>query len=419
MSQEIDSVYKQVAFDNHRIKKMDTQSVCFLGGARYARPLDITSNRKFKALKSLGELFVIGFSGELRPRRFTEHAHFYLLPDLPGPVLRYLEIFVLGPVLVVWLVLRNRIGVIVTQSPYEGFVAALTKKLLSWVGYRVVLVVETHGDFEESLFMQRRVVLPGLYRFLMRFTARVALKHADVFRTISNTTRQQLESWMPGKPIVQFPAWTDMGVFLDAGMNNDVRAHDILFTGVLIPRKGVHHLIDAFDRVAKDVSQARLVIIGQEENETYAAELKKRVDQFGLTERVLFLPQMPQADLAIWMSKARVFVLPSISEGLGRVVFEAMASGAPVIGSHVGGIPDMIEDGVTGFLVPPGDELSLAEKIHWLLENPLEAQAMGKRARVAAEQIFSTETYIGGYRELFAIARGLLADEGQHAHSTV
>ncbi len=397
-----------------------SSKVCFLGGARYSSPLDATNEKKFRSIKSLGEIFVIGFSGELGPRWFTEHAKFYLLPTLRFAPFRYAEMLLLGVPLALWVVARHGVQVLVAQSPYEGFAAALAKKICHWFGHKVVLIVESHGDFEESLFMQRRVLLPRLYRSLMRRAAHFAIKHADVFRTISDSTRRQLENWMPGRPIVQFPAWTDMDAFLAAGVNEDIRSPDILYTGVLIPRKGVHHLIDAFAHVAKDFLQTRLLLVGHEENKTYAAELKEQVKRLGVDGRVQFIGAMSQAELATWMRRASVFVLPSVSEGLGRVVFEAMASGTPVIGSSVGGIPDMIEDGVTGFLVPPGDALSLAEKIHWLLENPLEAQAMGKRARVAAEQIFSTETYMGGYRELFAIARGLLADEGsQHAHSTV
>ena len=315
-------------------------------------------------MKSLGEIFVIGFSGELRPRWFTEHAKFYLLPTLPFAPFRYAEMLLLGLPLALWLITRHGVQALVAQSPYEGFAAAVAKKLAGLCGHRVVLIVETHGDFEESVFMQRRVLLPRLYRFLMRLTVNFALKHADVFRTISDSTRRQLENWMRGKPIVQFPTWTDMEVFLDKGRSQKgtLGSHEVLYSGVLIPRKGIDHLIDAFAQVAKDFSAPRLVIVGHADNKDYAANLKKQVEQFRLSDRVQFLPHLPQSDLARRMSRAHVFVLPSLSEGLGRVVFEAMASGLPVIGSDVGGIPDMIENGVTGFLVPPGDGAFLAEK---------------------------------------------------------
>ena len=129
--------------------------VVFVGGARYTRPLDATSKKKFEAMSSLAEVFVIGFSHDLGPRRFVQHACFYLLPKLPLPILRYAELSMFGPLLVLWLIFRHGVQVIVAQSPYEGVCAALAKKIAGWFGYRVALVVETHGDFEESLFMQR------------------------------------------------------------------------------------------------------------------------------------------------------------------------------------------------------------------------------------------------------------------------
>lgn len=385
---------------NGRIK------ACFIGGARYGQPLDTTSAKKFAALTTLSELFVIGFSQDLSPRRFTEQAHFYLLPKLPLPLLRYAEMFLLTPFLALWLIMRHGVDVLVAQSPYEGFAAAWAKKLAGWLGQCVALVVESHGDFEASLFLQRRIILPRLYRFLMRQVAGFSLKHADVLRVISQSMKEQLERRSPGKPIVQFPTWTDIDVFLQAGLSSENHSlQDILYAGVLIPLKGVHHLINAFTSIAKDFPQARLVVVGSEENGSYAADLKDQVARYGLGGRVQFLEEIPQANLAKRMRSACVFVLPSTSEGLGRVVVEAMAAGTPVIGSDVGGIPEMVKDGVTGFLVPPGDEITLAERLRWVLEHPEETCEMGCRARTFASTFFSTEMYVEGYRQILGASQ--------------
>ena len=142
--------------------------ICFLSSTRYCFPLDRTSEKKFQAVKSLGDLFVIGFSPDLSPRKFSEHAHFYLLPKLPVAVMRYAEMFLLGSALAFWLVIRHKVQVLIAQSPHEGFAGALAKTVAVWLGYKVVLVVESHGDFEESLFLQRRVLLPGFYQQLRR-----------------------------------------------------------------------------------------------------------------------------------------------------------------------------------------------------------------------------------------------------------
>jgi glycosyltransferase involved in cell wall biosynthesis len=393
--------------------------VCFIGGARYSDPLDATSEKKFRAMKSLAELFVIGFSRDFRPRKFTEHARFYLLPQFPLPFLRYLELLVVGQGLLFWLVVRRGIKLVVSQSPYEGFIAASAIKFAGYFGYKARLVIEVHGDFEESLFLQRKVRFPGLYRFLMNHLARCSIQNADLLRTISNSTKQKLSQWSSGKEIVQFPAWTDIGVFLRAGRQcHDRSRENILYAGVLTPLKGVHHLIGGFFEIADDFPNAQLFIIGKEENKTYAAELRKQVHELGLAGRVRFLESMPQSDLAVWMAKASVLVLPSTSEGLGRVIIEAMATGTPVIGSRVGGIPELVADGARGFLIPPGDESALAEKIRWVLRNPEEARVLGECARVFAEQLFSTESYLKGYAEIFEVAQGRI-ERREHATSTV
>ena len=389
----------------------------FLGGARYCRPLEPTMEKKFRAMASLGEIFIVGFSTGLRPEIFNEHATFYLLPKLPIAALRYLELFVLGQLLTHWMILRHRVQMVVAQSPYEGFVAALAIKSASWLGYKVGLAVEVHGDFEESLFLYRRVRVPSLYRFIMSGVARYAIERADVLRAISDFTTEQLKRWAPQKPIVQFSAWTDIETFLARGRERKPELpNTVLYAGVLTPLKGVHHLINAFGLISAQFANARLVIAGAEQNRDYAVDLRKKVADLNLGHRVAFAGPLSQSELAQCMAGASVLVLPSNSEGFGRVVLEAMATGTPVIGSRVGGIPELIEDGHRGFLVPPGDERGLAQKIGWVFENRDQAEAMGQAAQAFAAQRFSTARYLHGYREIFTIAEQR-SEQREHATS--
>jgi glycosyltransferase involved in cell wall biosynthesis len=396
-----------------------SSKACFLGGARYSRPLDPTTEKKFRVMSSLGEIFIVGFSSNLKPQIYTEHVHFYLLPQLPLPILRYIELFVFGHCLLFWLIVRRGIQVVVAQSPYEGFVAALAIKFAAWFGYKVGLAVEVHGDFEESLFLYRRIRFRALHRFLMKQAALYSLAQADVLRAISSSTTSQLKRWAPQTTIVEFPAWTDFDTFFRSGAHrgND-SANTILFVGMVTPLKGIHYLINAFSLIAEVFRRYQLLIIGKEVNVDYAADLRRQISKLGLENRVRLMGHMSQAELAFRMSEAAVLVLPSISEGLGRVVIEAMATGTPVIGSRVGGIPELISDGVNGFLIAPGDEKSLAEKIRILLENRVAARAMGASGRSFAVQLFSTESYVKGYRRIFEIATPTLP-RGEHAPSTV
>jgi glycosyltransferase involved in cell wall biosynthesis len=382
--------------------------VCFLGSSRYSEPLDPTSEKKFRLLKELGQLFVVSFHHHLCPRRFTEHASFYLLPDLPLPLLRYVEMFVLGPLLALWLIFRHGVQILVAQGPHEGFAAAVAKKIANFFGSKTVLIIESHGDFEVSLFLQRRIFLPRVYSFLMKHAASFALVHADMLRAVSHSTRQQLESWAPAKPMRQFPTWTDIEVFLACSDDEPKAAgRDILYAGVLVHRKGVHHLINAFAKVAEGFPQAHLLIIGKEDNKTYAIGLKRQVQQLGLGHRVEFLGALSQPELAKRMRKACVFVLPSYSEGLPRVVFEAMAVGIPVIASAVSGIPEIIENGLSGFLVEPGNESKLAESLQWIICHPQESLEIGKRAQKFARRFVSAESYVSNYKKTFDEALSL------------
>jgi len=373
-----------------------------VGGTRYSYPLDETSAKKFQALKRIGENFVIGFSTDTKARHFVEHARFYLLPQSRLPTVRYLTFFAVSPIVIVWLVRKYGIGILVAQSPYEGFAAAWAKNITRILfRKKVVLIVESHGDFEKNLFLQRRIRFRSIYQFLMKAISTFSLRRADSLRAVSQATKEQLEKWTTGKPIVKFPAWTDIEVFQNAGSSVRHKTEKfILYVGVLIPLKGVHFLLESFARIANEIKGTKLVLIGKANDGDYAETLMKRTASLGLGQRVTFMDTMPQSELAEFMARAQVLVLPSLSEALGRVLLEAMACGTPVIGSAVGGIPEIIQEGETGFLIPPGDVGSLAGRLKWILEHPHEATQIGERARKFAGEFFSQELYIKNYSDL-------------------
>ncbi len=379
---------------------------CWIGGARYSCPLDKTSAKKFQALKGIGENFVIGFSTDTKARHFVEHAHFYLLPQSRFPSLRYLTLSLVSPIVILWLVRKYGIGILIAQSPYEGFAAAWAK-IATRILFRkkVILIVESHGDFERNLFLQRRIRFPSVYRFLMKAIATFSLRRADSLRAISDATQEQLEKWTGRKAIVKFPTWTDIEVFQNAGSSVRHKTERfILYVGVLIPLKGVHFLLESFARISNEIKDTKLVLIGKANDGGYAESLVKLTARLGLDQRVTFMGAMPQAELAELMARAQVLVLPSLSEGLGRVLLEAMACGTPVIGSAVGGIPEIIQEGETGFLIPPGDVGALAGRLKWILEHPHEARQLGERARKFAQDFFSEDLYLQGYKNLFTQA---------------
>lgn len=376
--------------------------VCFIGGTRYSVPLDSTVARKFAVLADICEAFVVAFSANGTFRRAREPAVFYLMPARDLVVLRYATMVVLGTALGVWCVVRHGARIIVAQSPLEGAVGLLVKVLARLLGTRVLLITENHGDFESSVFLQRRIGTAGLYRWAIPRVASLVLHRSDLGRAVSTSTRAQLQRLAPALPVIQFVTWSDSDVFFAAQRDSAPSSTlEILFVGALIPRKGVDVLIEAFRSVLVRCPAARLAIVGRAANGHYAAGLRASVMALGLESRVLFVGELSQEGVARRMAAATLFVLPTYSEGLPRVILEAMAVGTPVVATRTSGIPDVVEEGVTGLLVEPGDAEALGDRLVWALEHRREMEAMAVTARRRAAAIFSARVYREGYREMF------------------
>jgi glycosyltransferase involved in cell wall biosynthesis len=377
------------------------RKVCWIGGTRYTNPLNPTLDAKWHAIQSLGiTIFIVGFANGLRPRTFTQNAHFYLLPQLPTSILRYVELFFFIPPLLLWLIFRHGVTVIIAQSPFEGVAGALAKQIAGIMGRRIALAIESHADFEVAVFEQRRVTFASVYRWFMNRAARYSLRHANALRAVSGSTRQQLETWIPGTPVIQFMTWFDFDAFGTVTREQPLsQSWDLVCAAVLIPRKGQHILIDAFAQVADEFPTAKVWLVGKPENLEYAAQLQEKVKRLGLTDRVIFVGAVSQAELAQHMAKARALVLDSLSEGLPRVVVEAMNGGLIAIASRVSGTPEVIEDGVTGYLIPPDDVPALVVALRKMYLNS-EIDAMGEWAQAFARQFYSRAAYVDGYRRL-------------------
>jgi glycosyltransferase involved in cell wall biosynthesis len=109
-----------------------------------------------------------------------------------------------------------------------------------------------------------------------------------------------------------------------------------------------------------------------------------------------------QEKSSVYYHQASAVVIPSVwPEPFGMVGLEAMSYAKPVVAFHVGGIPEWLEDGVTGFLVPPGDVKGMAGKINLLLQNPKTAQEMGFRGREGVKEQFAADRYVAGLMETY------------------
>jgi len=155
------------------------------------------------------------------------------------------------------------------------------------------------------------------------------------------------------------------------------------------PGKGHSVLISAMGELLNMHPNLRLICLGEGEGES---DVRRACDEFGVTARVRLAGFQP--NVSEWLAAADINVLPSFYEGFPLTVLEAMASGLPSVATNVGGIPEAIEDGISGILVPPGDPAKLANALSFLLRNTHVREAMGKAAHLRANRWFGIEKQV-------------------------
>ncbi|MGB9467390.1 MAG: glycosyltransferase family 4 protein [Candidatus Acidiferrum sp.] len=161
--------------------------------------------------------------------------------------------------------------------------------------------------------------------------------------------------------------------------------------------KGMDTLITALPRLLTRWPELQLLAVGDGDDRVWLEEL---AEKNGVNRHVHFLSGLSYAELAACYSACEIFALPSRGEGFGLVYLEAMARGKPVIGGAHGGAPEVIEDGVTGYLVPHGDAAQLATSIEALLADPAMAKKMGERGRQRVEREFRFSVFAKSLKKI-------------------
>ncbi len=181
----------------------------------------------------------------------------------------------------------------------------------------------------------------------------------------------------------------------------------VLFVGRLLPHKGIDTLIAALP------SNMCLEIVGRPYDEAYYRELRA----LATGKRVAFLTDIDDANLVAAYQRAACVVLPSVyktmygratrfPELLGQTLLEGMACAKPVICSAAGSMPEVVDDGMNGFVVPPGDVTSLNEKLRWIRDHPDEARSMGMKGRERALNKFSWDSVVDRCLNAYASRSG-------------
>ena len=353
-----------------------TKRLLMVGRSRYSLPLSPSLEQKFDALAAELDVRVLASSSggtgtdprfvlvrPIRPRALDGLA-FYAL--LPFRVARELRAF--------------RPDAVLAQGAQEAALSILGR-MLARVDARVI--ADVHGDPAAPLRLYgspRRKALASLADALARF----GLRRSDGVRTISAYT-SGLVRRAGVEPTAEFAAFIDLEPFLETEPTPLPERPVALFVGVLERYKAVDVLAEAWRQAAPRVPDATLHVVGRGTLRDVAQALVR-----DLPAQTRWSEALSTREVARALDESTVLVLPSRSEGLGRVVVEAFCRGRGVVGSRVGGIPDIVEHDVSGVLVPPEDANALAEALVRALSDRALAERLGAAGRTEVERWLAT-----------------------------
>lgn len=251
-------------------------------------------------------------------------------------------------------------------------------------GVRAVASARGYTDSTPALRLYRYVDL-----LVLRFFALVMAVSEDL-------RRQLISAGLREEKVITLHDGIDVTAFASRAKERGerLRRHLVDFEGQpliaivgrLSPEKGHRYFLEGAKIIQALRPEAKFLILGEG---PLRVELEGLAVRLGVKEAVSFLGY--QRDVAGYMAASDLVVQASLREGLPNALLEALALGKAVVATRVGGVPEVIRDGQTGFLVPPKEPQKLAERVLWLLEKPEEAVKMGKRGRVRVVSAFSIE----------------------------
>jgi glycosyltransferase involved in cell wall biosynthesis len=352
--------------------------VLFVGRSRYRLPLAPSVAHKFDALRAEVDVRVLASAA---PDSAPGDATFVLVRPVRPRIIDGAAFWLLLPVRIARQLRDFRPDAVVAQTAHDAAAALLARRLAR---VPVRIVAEVHGDWRTSTRLygsSARRLLSGAADAVAAF----ALRRADAVRTVSPFTTGLVRD-LGVEPAADFPAYMDLEPFTRPPEPLPA-APVALFVGVLEAYKNVDGLAEAWRTARTD---GALRIVGKGSREDVVRSLGVRWDR-----------ELSSDGVARALDDAWVLVLPSRSEGMGRVLVEAFCRGRGVIGSRAGSIPNLVEDGVSGILVDSNEELARA--LERVLGDRALAERLGDAAREAAAPWLQTpEEYARRIAELVA-----------------
>ena len=372
------------------------KNVLFIAPTTYQLPLTENLKKKFITLSEVCNVSVLAF-GNSKTFLNETYGNFYLNKKIKNRLLNYFRIIQISIFTTYKIIKKENIDIVCFQDPVSSFFSILFLKVRR---AEVKIVVETHGDFIETLSLEKNLVLPRLYKKLFYIMAKYSIGKSNIIRAVSSSTEQQVLDIDSSKSVVRFPAWIDFKDFQNIEpkpLSKD--KFNILFIGSVTDRKKPHMIIEAIQRI-NDKSY-HLSIVGPAPNEKYFKELKDLIDKSDLQNQVSLIGPVDRESVKDYYSTSNLMILPSISEGLARVIFESQVAMCPVLVTDAPGMSDIVIDGQTGYVFESNNLDSLSLKIEYIKNNYEEASLVAKNAKGFILSNYSEDNFKFSFKKLF------------------
>ena len=372
------------------------KNVLFIAPTTYQLPLTENLKKKFITLSEVCNVSVLAFANSKTFLNET-YGNFYLNKKIKNRLLNYFRIIQISIFTTHKIIKKENIDIVCFQDPVSSFFSILFLKVRR---AEVKIIVETHGDFIETLSLEKNLVLPRLYKKLFYIMAKYSIGKSNIIRAVSSSTEQQVLDIDSSKSVVRFPAWIDFKDFQNIEpkpLSKD--KFNILFIGSVTDRKKPHMIIEAIQRI-NDKSY-HLSIVGPAPNEKYFKELKDLIDKSDLQNQVSLIGPVDRESVKDYYSTSNLMILPSISEGLARVIFESQVAMCPVLVTDAPGMSDIVIDGQTGYVFESNNLDSLSLKIEYINNNYDEASLVAKNAKGFILSNYSEDNFKFSFKKLF------------------
>ena len=372
------------------------KNVLFIAPTTYQLPLTENLKKKFITLSEVCNVSVLAFANSKTFLNET-YGNFYLNKKIKNRLINYFRIIQISIFTTHKIIKKENIDIVCFQDPVSSFFSILFLKVRR---AEVKIVVETHGDFIETLSLEKNLVLPRLYKKLFYIMAKYSIGKSNIIRAVSSSTEQQVLDIDSSKSVVRFPAWIDFKDFQNIEpkpLSKD--KFNILFIGSVTDRKKPHMIIDAIQGI-NDKSY-HLSIVGPAPNEKYFKELKDLIDKSDLQNQVSLIGTVDRESVKDYYSTSNLMILPSISEGLARVIFESQVAMCPVLVTDAPGMSDIVIDGQTGYVFESNNLDSLSLKIEYIKNNYDEASLVAKNAKGFILSNYSEDNFKFSFKKLF------------------